>query len=84
MGDLREKLASTEHSRWASWQSHLHSKCARNPDGSLTIPALYVANLQRQIDTPYAELSEREKDSDRREADNTLAVLAGFMTDEAG
>lgn len=75
MNNLKEALASLEHTRWASWQAYLHSKCTKNSDGSLTIPAGYVANLERQIATPYSELSEKEKDSDRAEAEKTLNVL---------
>lgn len=73
--ELREQLAQLEHQRWASWQRHLHSKCRRNPDGSLTIPAGYVAALERQIATPYDALSEAEKDGDRREVDRYLPLL---------
>jgi len=74
---LRERLADLEHDRWARWQKYLHSKCERNLDGSLTIPAGYVKQLTRQIETPYPRLSEAELDSDRREADRTLAVILG-------
>jgi len=73
---LREALAALEHDRWARWQSHLHSKCDECPDGGLYIPPGYVRHLQRQITTKYADLTESERDSDRKEADNTLVVIA--------
>lgn len=41
----------------------------------MTIPVDLVRRWQRQIDTSYADLSEKEKDFDRKEADNTLAIL---------
>jgi len=75
MPDLRESLAEQEHKRWAGWQNHLHSKCTKNTDGSLTIPAEYVVNLEKQINTTYDNLSESERGSDREEADKTLAIL---------
>ena len=62
---LREQLATIEHERWASWQRYLHDQCVRNPDGSLTIPAALVARWERQIATPYGQLSEPEKNADR-------------------
>jgi uncharacterized protein with von Willebrand factor type A (vWA) domain len=62
---LFEKLAEIEHQRWAHWQKYMHSKGIRNEDGSLTIPAFFVEQWERQIKTPYSELSEKEKDSDR-------------------
>lgn len=73
--DLREQLAAIEHARWARWQSYLHSKCAINHDGSLTIPANLVERWEHQIATPYAMLSEAEKDSDRREVDGYLPLV---------
>lgn len=73
---IREALAELEHTRWANWQRYLHSKCVRNSDGSLTIPADSVRWWERQIETSYSRLSEQEKDSDRKEADSTMALLA--------
>jgi hypothetical protein len=75
MDELIELLADLEHQRWAGWQQHVHSKCQRNSDGSLTIPAGYVAALERQIATPYADLSEQEKECDRVEVRKTLALI---------
>ena len=73
--EFREQLAAIEHERWAHWQRYLHSKCEQREDGSLVIPAGYVANLERQIATPYADLSEREKDSDRDQVNRYLPWL---------
>jgi len=58
------QLADIEHQRWADWQKYLHSKCIKNKDGSLTIPAGYVKNLERLIQTPYSKLTDNEKESD--------------------
>lgn len=73
--NLRERLASIEHDRWGHWQSYLHSRCTRNADGTLTIPAELVTRWERQIATGYDDLLEAEKDSDRLEADKTLAAI---------
>jgi len=62
---LYEKLADIEHQRWSHWQSYMHSQCEKQEDGSLLIPAHLVENWERQIITPYADLSEKEKQSDR-------------------
>ena len=64
--ELRERLADVQHAIWAHWTRWQFSVCQRNEDGSLTIPAPLVERWTRQMDTPYADLSEREKDSDRR------------------
>ena len=66
--DMIEKLADYEHDRWSRWQKHLFSKCIINKDGTLTIPKEFVDRWTRQMNTNYANLSEEEKDSDRKEA----------------
>ncbi len=81
--EIRERLAALEHDRWARWQKHVHALCVRNEDGSLTIPSSYVRHWERQVGASYDNLGEREKDSDRAEADNMLAVLAGYFADQA-
>lgn len=75
--ELREQLAHIEHERWADWQRYMHSLCARNPDGSLTIPADRVAHWERQIETPYTDLTEREQDSDREQVDRYWHLIQG-------
>ena len=76
----REILADVEHTRWGNWQRWMHSLGIRNPDGSMTIPAEHVVRWDRQIETAYADLSEPEKNSDRKEADTSIAALtdAGY------
>ena len=70
--ELREKLAAIEHQRWADWQRRVHSVCYENkgvggePTGELTIPSELARHWERQIETPYHELSEKEKNSDKQ------------------
>jgi hypothetical protein len=83
MSDLREKLATLEHERWAHWQRWMHDQGHRR-DGvgaarMLILPAELADRWERQIATPYADLSEAEKDSDRQEADRTLAAVAEVL-----
>jgi len=54
---------------------YLFSKCTFHEDGTATIPSWAVERWQRQMLTPYEELSEKEQDSDRKEADKFLALL---------
>lgn len=76
---MLEALADLEHARWSGWQEHLHSQCEKNPDGSLTIPAKLVEKWERQINTKYKELSEREKESDRKEARKTVKLIKKYV-----
>jgi hypothetical protein len=72
---VRENLAALEHERWSGWMQYLFEKSTENEDGSVTIPKWAVERWKRQVKTPYAELSEDEKDSDRKEVDKTLRLI---------
>jgi len=75
LDNLMETLAGVEHERWSHWQRYMHSKCERRSDGSLMIPAELVAQWERQIVTPYGELSESEKQSDRDQVRRYLPII---------
>ncbi len=72
---LREKLANYAHHAWSGWMEYLFKKGCYNTDGSFTIPKSFVERWSRQMHTPYSELSEQEKDSDRKEADEMLLIM---------
>ncbi|WP_245702891.1 hypothetical protein [Arthrobacter subterraneus] len=74
-----EQLAAVEHERWAHWQQYVHDQCERQEDGSLVIPADLAARWQVQIETKYAELSEREKESDREQVRRYLPVVLNAL-----
>jgi len=62
---LFEKLAEIEHERWSDWQGWCH-KVLRENCPSPELEAV-LERWDRQIATPYAELSEQEKESDREQ-----------------
>lgn len=84
---LREVLAALAHEQWSGWMRHLFSKCSSrivlrplsaeefSTPADVVIPHAWAERWERQMDTPYASLSETEKESDRKEADRVLAVL---------
>lgn len=74
---MREKLANLCHEQWSGWVRYMFSKGTFNDDGTWTMPAWAVERWKRQMETPYAELSESEQNSDRNEADKFLSVLVG-------
>lgn len=78
MDELREELAALEHEQWSRWMMHLFGKSIEYPDGHVEIPPEFVLRWKRQINTPYPDLSDSEKDSDRAEADKVLDVVARF------
>jgi hypothetical protein len=79
---LLDPLAAIEHERWAHWQSYMHRKAVRQPDGSLLLPAALVSQWERQISTPFEGLSEEEKDSDRDQVRKYLPLIESTLKRE--
>ena len=71
---LRERLAALEHAQWAHWTRHMLTQLISW--GELDQTSLRLQDWYRQIQTPYAELTEKEKDSDREWADKVLALMS--------
>lgn len=77
-----EKGASLEHERWAKWQKYLHSKLEYTEKlgkAYYLLPADLFERWEGQIHRPYSELSEEEKESDRKEARTYLPLLKQFQ-----
>lgn len=67
MNPIREQLAALEHEQWAHWTRYfLNHLTAENLD-----------HWRRQCETPYDQLTEAEKSSDREWADRVLALVGG-------
>lgn len=62
----RETLAELEHEQWVEW--------SKNIAASETI-SLERAERWKKLWKPYAELSEAEKDQDRKYADKIIAAI---------
>lgn len=73
--EIFEKLAAIEHRRWSRWMSYLFSRGKMHVDGRFTIDAASVLRWSRQKETDYLDLSESEKESDRKEVREYLRVL---------
>ena len=74
--EIREQMAALAHEIWSEWMDYLFSKCQLRQDGSAIIPSSAVKRWQRQMITPYTDLPESEKESDRKEADKFLEILS--------
>lgn len=76
LSTLIEPLAAIEHERWSHWQRYMHSKCIRQPDGSLVLPPDLAARWEKQSVTKYADLTEQERESDRDQVRRYLPIIA--------
>ncbi|MFA5407716.1 MAG: hypothetical protein WC343_02980 [Bacilli bacterium] len=65
-GTPLETLAALEHRQWAFWTVYLLDH--QNPGN--------IERWTRQIITPYADLTEQEKESDRKWAREVLTILS--------
>jgi hypothetical protein len=79
--ELIEILADIEHERWSKWMRYMFECGTFNEGGTWTMPADKVERWHRQVGTPYAELSDREKESDRDEVRTTLQALIKWLID---
>ncbi|WLA39746.1 hypothetical protein QNJ95_44105 [Bradyrhizobium elkanii] len=80
LDNLVESLAAIEHERWSHWQRYMHGKATKQIDGSLLIPPNLVRQWERQLQTRYADLSEKEKESDREQVRKYLPVIAEALS----
>ncbi len=73
--ELLEKVARLCHMQWAGWMRYLFGKGDWNGVSECLIGAESAGRWYRQMRTPYAELSESEKESDRKEARKFLECI---------
>ncbi len=85
LDELLETLASVEHERWSHWQRYMHSKCVpQGDDGALLIPADLVKHWEKQIATPYSELTDVQKESDREQVRKYLPLIVDALCKKWG
>lgn len=82
--ELIEQLADKEHASWARWMNYIFDIGNTNEDGSFVIPVENVSRWVRQANTPYAELSEQEKQSDRDEVAHILPIIREYALSQCG
>lgn len=75
---LRETLAVYAHTAWAGWMEYLFRFGTMNEDGTFTMQADKVERWQRQMNTPYDQLTDQERNSDRMESDMIMRLIGRF------
>lgn len=78
---LVEALADAEHTSWARRMALLLTQGERHADGSFTLPGDEVNALQRQIVTPYSDLTEQEKAHDLLAVAYLLLIIQKFQSE---
>lgn len=73
--ELVEKLADYAHEAWSGWMKYLFKVSDDFGDESVVITPSHVKRWRRQMSTPYADLPDHEKESDRVEARKMLEVM---------
>ncbi len=74
---IRDELAKYSHDlAWSGWMKYMFSKGTLNNDGTWTMPIWAVERWTRQMNTPYSEMPESERQSDLAEADKMLDIIA--------
>ncbi len=73
--DLRERFAAYAHDAWSGWMQHMFRRNANPVDTCLVIPKGLSERWYRLMNTPYAQLTEKEKASDRVEAGRMIAIV---------
>jgi hypothetical protein len=76
MNNIKEALADTQHAIWSHWMKYMFSCGTFNEDGTWVMPKDKVERWSRQMNTDYVLLTEKEKDSDRHQADKVLSVIS--------
>lgn len=70
-----EKAADLEHARWSRWQKYMISRMIQRKDGTLEFDDTDFGRWAQQMITPYEKLSDKEKESDRREVRQYLPMV---------
>lgn len=76
---LKEDLADIQHQIWSHWMRYMLDSGRENEDGTWTMPADKLDRWTRWMITDYDDLTEKEKESDRHQADKVLDVMIGFL-----
>ena len=81
--ELKEKLAAIEHERWADWQKWVHSRAYLDWDAEGNTIYCFkqeqISAWDKQITTPYSELSDREKASDMEQVDRYWPLILNLI-----
>ena len=74
---IQESFAAFFHQQWADWMTYLFSETILEDD-LYAINENQVEKWTRQMNTPYSELPENEKDIGREQVEKFMTFMAGM------
>jgi hypothetical protein len=77
-----EKLAEYAHSAWSGWMKYQRKKSKESKIGEIIVPKDSAERWERQMNTEYNKLPEKEKESDRDEAKKILKIFKEIINNE--
>lgn len=80
MSELYEELAAIQHDIWAHWQKYVHDHKIAWYGTKRVLFSEDIERWDKQISTPYADLTEKEKDGDREQVDKFWHLISGLDT----
>ena len=82
---IKEELAAIEHERWSDWQTWMHQCAYTDYDAEGKTIYCYteeqISRWDKQITTPYSELTEKEKKSDMDQVDRYWPIIEAYIAE---
>lgn len=79
--ELREKLAAIEHQRWSDWQKWCHKVLGENMPSDVFQDHVWpiLIRWEKQADTAYNDLTDKEKASDMEQVDRYWPLIQEYV-----
>src|SRR4051812_47661623 len=85
LDEIKEQLAAIEHERWSDWQKYMMGLAKPDFDQEAETMFTYTTTefnrWWKQIETPYAQLSDREKASDMEQVNRYWPIIEALISD---
>ena len=72
---FREEIAAHCHEQWVGWMGRIFGYSGIDRQGNCVVPRELYKRWRSLMKTSYDDLSEEEKDSDRKEADEFTSLF---------
>ncbi len=80
---LRERVANLCHDQWSNWMRYMFAKGNTYRDHTFVIGIESSTRWYRQMNTSYYDLSPKEQDSDRKEANKFIGLIMEYVQQQA-